>query len=448
MVIGIDEKVRLLKTVDIFSKSKDALIEIIADALIELYVLAGRSVITKGDLGNCMYILYKGRVKVHDGEHTIVELGEGSIFGEFSLLDSEPRSASVSTLTEAVLFRLDQDVFYTIIDEYPEVTKSVIRMIVNRLRNQNNNVIAGLKRRESELKQLVEERTIDLQRKNEELNGAYDEIKAQNENIEAAYKEIHEKNDEITSSIRYARRIQFAILPKVEYIQRSLPESFVIYKPKDIVSGDFYWFTELDDQVLFSAVDCTGHGVPGAFMSVLGNSLLNQIVKERRIPEPNAILDALNEKVVETLNQVDPNTVTNDGMDLAMCVYYPADRVLHYSGAQRPLFFFRGNEMTQVSGDKYSIGGSGYLNKRPPYTLHALKVQPGDTVYIFSDGYADQFGGDQGKKMQTSRFANLLQSIQDKPLQAHQAIIDDFYEDWKGAYEQIDDVVVIGVRFS
>lgn len=441
-------RIDLLKGVDIFAQSNEKVIERIAKGLFELRLNPGVGIIRKGEMGNCMYIIADGQVRIHDGEITFVEFGRGNIFGEFSLLDSEPRSASVTTLTPSLLYRLDQETFYEIIDEHPEVTRNTIRLIVNRLRKQNDKNTANLRKRQEELTQQVEERTRDLMLKNEELNNAFEEIKAQNEHLAQAYKEIGEKNEEITASIRYARRIQSALLPTGDYIRRYFPDFFILYMPKDIVSGDFYWFAEREGKLFFAAVDCTGHGVPGAFMSVLGNSLLNQLVKEQVIAQPAEILNQLHARVVDTLKQIDPTSVTSDGMDLALCAYDPQTRSMLYSGAQRPLIHFRGKDMTEIPGDKFSIGGTGFSRSREPYSQHRIFMQPGDTVYIFSDGYADQFGGERGRKMQSSRLITLLSEMVEEPMEEQHERLKNFFDEWRGGLEQLDDVLLFGLRFS
>ena len=444
---SLANRTALLKEVEIFSQSNHKVVERIARGLFELKLQSGVGIIRKGEMGNCMYIIAEGRVRVHDGEISFVELGYSDIFGEFSLLDSEPRSASVTTIVPSILYRLDQETFYEILDEHPEITRNTIRLIVNRLRKLNDKNTAAMRKRQEELTKEVEERTRDLQIKNEELNNAFDEIKAQNEHLAQAYKEIGEKNEEITASIRYARRIQSALLPTQEYVQRHFPEFFTLYRPKDIVSGDFYWFAEKEGKLFFAAVDCTGHGVPGAFMSVLGNSLLNQLVKEHGITQPAEILNQLHARVVDTLKQVDPNSVTSDGMDLALCAYDPVPRTLLYAGAQRPLVHFREREMTEIPGDKFSIGGTGFSRMREPYSQHRIFMQPGDTVDIFSDGYADQFGGERGRKMQASRFVSLLGEIVELNMELQHTRLEQFFDEWRGPLDQLDDVLVFGLRF-
>jgi len=424
-----NEKVKLLKSVDIFSKTPDEVLNKIANVLIQLDVKSGQQIIEKGEMGDCMYIIYKGKMRVHDGPHTIAEIDAGKIFGELSLLDPEPRSASVSAAEDSRLYRLDQRDFYNIIAHRVEVTNALIRMLVNRLRIQNNTIIAGLKKREKELTLLVAERTKDLQ---------------------LAFEEITRKNTEITDSIRYAKRIQMAMLPPRTIIKRVFPQCFILYKPKDIVSGDFYWFSQLENRSVLAVVDCTGHGVPGAFMSVMGNSLLNQIVNEKGFFYPDDVLNELHKRIVETLNQVDPygeKDNLNDGMDVVMLSVDFNTNEFMYSGANRPLYFLRDGELSEIRGDKYPIGGSAQYGERPSYTRHTLLLQAGDMMYAFSDGYADQFGGPEERKFMTGRFKELLRNIYHLPVEEQPEKLDSTIEEWRGEHEQIDDILVIGLKF-
>ncbi len=256
--------------------------------------------------------------------------------------------------------------------------------------------------------------------------------------IEEAHSELEEKNKEITDSIQYAKRIQSAILPpSKEY----LPDSFILYKPKDIVAGDFYWLETVKDKVLFAAADCTGHGVPGAMVSVVCNNGLNRSVREHNLTEPAKILDKTRDIVVAEFEKSEEEV--KDGMDIALCSLQ--GNQLEYAGAHNPLWIIRNNsnEIEEIKADKQPIGK--YENPLP-YTTHKIELNPGDTFYIFSDGYADQFGGEQGKKMKTANFKKLLLSIKDENMEQQKQFIDQAFESWKGELEQLDDVCVIGVR--
>lgn len=258
--------------------------------------------------------------------------------------------------------------------------------------------------------------------------------------------ELDEKNKDITASIRYAKRIQDAILPPDEFVRKFLPKTFVLFKPKDIVSGDFYWLADKKDMVLFAAVDCTGHGVPGAFMSIVGHNLLDQIVGEHGITEPAKILNELNKSVSDTLRQsyTEDNSV-KDGMDISLCCFNRKTNVMEYAGAYNPLWLIRNGELTEIKADKFPIGNlKAGENKK--FTNHSIPLEKGDTLYIFSDGYADQFGGPQGKKFKYSAFKQLLLDNQNLSMEEQGELLEKEMAKWQGSIEQVDDILVIGTR--
>ncbi len=260
---------------------------------------------------------------------------------------------------------------------------------------------------------------------------------------ESLLDQIKVKNKEITDNINYAQRIQSAILPDVKVIERVLENSFVLFLPKDIVSGDFYAFAEKNNKAIVIAGDCTGHGVSGAFMSMIASSLLNQIINERSVEEPAEILSQLNGLIIETLRQNQNDS--NDGLDIAICSFDLKNYTLQYAGANRPLWLIRGNTLEVLKADKLPIGGLQAAEHRI-YKNHTIRLEKDDSIYIFTDGYPDQFGGAQGKKMMTGKFRELLLQMQhsDMPIQHHK--LEQYFAQWKGNNEQVDDVLVIGVR--
>jgi len=275
------------------------------------------------------------------------------------------------------------------------------------------------------------------------------ELDVRNKKIEAAYSIIEEKNREITDSINYARRIQHAILPERQTIEKSFPQSFVLFKPKDIVSGDFYWMHKSDGHTLIAAADCTGHGVPGGFMSMIGSEKLNDAALQNS--DTGKILSLLNKGIKKSLHQSEEQDTTRDGMDIALCKaapLNPPDRgtLLEFSGANRPLWIIRkgSNEVEEIKADKRAIGG--FTEGEQNFQTHSIQLQKGDSFYIFSDGYADQFGGPQGKKLSTKKFREMLLSIQNLSMQEQLKFLDKSLEDWKLDREQLDDVLVIGIR--
>jgi len=250
---------------------------------------------------------------------------------------------------------------------------------------------------------------------------------------------VEEKNSEILASINYAKRIQAAILPPSKIVKEYLPHSFILYKPKDIVAGDFYWLEHKDNKILFAAADCTGHGVPGAMVSVICNNALNRSVREHGLTDPGEILNRTREIVIQEFEKSDEDV--KDGMDIAICSL--EGDCLKYAGAHNPLWIVRNGELIETKANKQPIGK---FDKTLPYSTHTFKLIKNDSFYIFSDGYVDQFGGVKGKKFKAKAFRELLLSIQNKPMEEQRIILDNTFETWRGDLEQIDDICVIGVK--
>ena len=259
---------------------------------------------------------------------------------------------------------------------------------------------------------------------------------------------IEEKNKDITDSINYAKRIQEAILPAKELKYKLFPDAFVLFKPKDIVSGDFYWFAEKNGKRLIASADCTGHGVPGALMSMIGNNFLNEIVNEKGITSPDEILNLLHKEIRKALKQSE-SSEAKDGMDIALLTFNSETESdsyrIEYAGAQRPLWMIKNNLLEEIKANKFSIGGLQSETERK-FTKHKITLTKNDCVYIFSDGFADQFGGAEGKKFMSKQFKTLLLSIHQKPMSEQEKILNDTIDKWKGSVQQIDDILVIGIR--
>jgi serine phosphatase RsbU (regulator of sigma subunit) len=254
---------------------------------------------------------------------------------------------------------------------------------------------------------------------------------------------IKEKNKDITDSINYAKRIQGAILPSENLLTEPCPDSFVLYKPKDIISGDFYWFTSVNDYFLFACADCTGHGVPGALMSMIGSNFITHIVNEKEIKTPSDALLELDQRIRKALKQ-DEEKENKDGMDIAFCSYDLKKKILHYSGANRPLAILRKGELIEYSPSKYSIGGE--YNPLKKFEEHKIELQKGDCIYCFTDGITDQFGGPRGKKFMKKNLFNVLLEINSKPMPEQKDILNSTLEKWRGNLEQVDDILIMGIR--
>jgi serine phosphatase RsbU (regulator of sigma subunit) len=276
----------------------------------------------------------------------------------------------------------------------------------------------------------------------------YLQKKKSNREITLQKEIIEQKNKEIVDSINYAKRIQEAMLPSMEEIRKHLPETFVFFRPRDIVSGDFYWFAERGDRIFIAAADCTGHGVPGSLVSMIGFNILNQIVNEQGITEPGLILDDLHHRISMTLNKDNDSSMSavRDGMDIALLSINRATREVEFSGAVRPLVYVDDDGIKSIRTGVYSIGGIKELHK-DPYPTHKVQTKGKATFYLFSDGYADQFGGTQGKKYKMKKLQELLSNMSKQPLQKQQEMIEQEFAEWIGNHEQVDDICVIGLRY-
>lgn len=250
---------------------------------------------------------------------------------------------------------------------------------------------------------------------------------------------IEEKNKDIQDSINYAKRIQQAILPNEKIVKQYIPEHFIYYKPKDVVAGDFYWFEHLNEVSLIAAADCTGHGVPGAMVSMVCSNALNRAVKEFGMKEPGKILDKTRDLVLETFAKSGENI--KDGMDISLLCFNSGK--VWWTGAHNPLWYVENGVLKELKGDKQPVGASDH-NK--PFTSHAIELPKGSMIYLITDGYADQFGGKDGKKFKYRRLSDLLVKISSLPLEEQKSQLNNTFEEWKGDRDQVDDVCIIGVR--
>ncbi len=332
-----------------------------------------------------------------------------------------------------------------------------------------------------ELEQKVKERTREVLMQKKEIENQKEEIETQKEEIEAQLDHttlqrdtISKQKEQILDSIRYAVKIQKAILPPVDILSRRLSDHFILFRPRDIVSGDYYWTTEVQGKLLIGAADCTGHGVPGGFLSMLGVTSLNEIVTRTGTLNPNEILDRLRDQVIETLHQKGDSREANDGIEIAVCMLDLEKQLLHYSGANRPLCLVRekkgkgtenwekevtssrkGEELIrleespthwliQLRPDRSPIGL--YEQEPRPFTCLTTTLKKNDAIYMFSDGYTDQLGGPDRKTFRSMRFREMLLEIQHLPMNAQERLLLEKHDQWRGQVEQIDDILVLGIR--
>jgi len=278
-----------------------------------------------------------------------------------------------------------------------------------------------------------------------------EELKEANQNLEQKViertRQIEQQNKKITDSIHYASRIQNALLPLKKDLDNLLKKSyFILNKPRDIVSGDYYWIANKNNKVIVAVADCTGHGVPGAFMSILGIALLNEIVNKANTISANDILNQLREQLIKSLRQTGKNDKTRDGIEIALCVVDFKSKKLQYAGAFRPLYLIRNNNLSEIKGDYMPIGI--YETEKRPFSINEMCFKENDMIYMFSDGYADQIGGPDRKTFRLKQFKELLMNIHQKPMHEQKTILENKHKEWKLDVDQIDDILVMGIRFT
>jgi len=358
--------------------------------------------------------------------------------------------AEVGSLLEVILLSL------ALSDRYRSIKKEKEALQEKNLRIQQKH--------NEELEKKVEERTKELSITNDSLNlinetlnttlatvkAQKEQISAQHQDITKQAKQLEEAFSNIRSSINYARRIQEAKLPQLNQIKSAFPQSFVFFRPRDHVSGDFYWFADIGEKKIIAAVDCTGHGVPGAFMSMIGSELLNEVVNQRKISQPDEILRHLHLGIRRTLRQRE--TANRDGMDIAICVWDQNKNALQFAGAKSPMLLINDHELQVVKGNRMPIGGLQREVERC-FTVHEFNIESPSTIYIYSDGFQDQFGGEKGKKFLSKKFKQLLYENHELPMEDQQQLLAHTFEKWIGddtqtPETQIDDVLVIGFRIA
>ena len=297
----------------------------------------------------------------------------------------------------------------------------------------------------------VAERTMQISNQNQEIrkqktmiNHQYEELMLKTEAVEVQQKLVMEKNKNIMDSIRYAEKIQIAIMPSKAAFKKMLPQGFIYFQPRDIVSGDFYFLHENRNKIFFAIADCTGHGVPGGFMSMLGISLLNDIVKDKKILDPGDVLDLMSVKIISELKQTDKTGKSKDGMDITLCRLNKDKTELVFASANNDLWIIRDNVLIEYKSDRQPVGF--HFGSITQFNQQKVSLHKGDQIFTFSDGYADQFGGKKGKKFKYKQLQQLLISSSQLLMEKQKEVLHETMEVWKGDLEQVDDILIIGIR--
>ncbi len=314
-----------------------------------------------------------------------------------------------------------------------------------KIKQKNNKMLKKQSDLISTKNEELEQQKYEIEKHKEEIENQRKKVEEKNKYLESAYEIIDTKNKKITGSISYARRIQQALLPAHAFISNYFDDFFILNRPKDIVSGDFYWLDNRDGKVFFSVADCTGHGVPGAFMSFVGFNLLNQALNEERITKPSDILTFIHNGIKKLLRKEDKTNTVKDGMDIALCSFNPSTYQLEYSGALNPLYIIRNKSLIEYKANYTQIGEDEeeYFH---PFNNDVIELQPGDNIYLFSDGYIDQLGGPKNRKFLKKRFIKTLEEISMLNMNQQNVKLNEIIDKWQGDNEQVDDILIFGIK--
>lgn len=372
-----------------------------------------------------------------------------------------PGEASESNMNPAELFYQSQLSFQGLRITVLAITLVVVSLVAfvffflyrknrkaNSLLLQKNEEIERQRRSNEEIMQILEQKKREIEQQSIELQETTTELKWQTENALRLYDEIEQQKQEMTDSILYAKRIQTVLLPETALINEILNDYFVLFRPRDIVSGDFYWVTAKGDKTIVAVADCTGHGVPGAFMSILGITFLNEVFIDENL-HADIALNRLREQVIKALKQKGKDLENKDGMDMALCIIDWENARIEYAGANISLFVLRstldsGEGLTEVRADHMPIGI--YETDSEPFTRNVIPVIPGDSIYMFSDGFCDQFGGSEFKKFKKKNLKKLLVDIHMLSMTEQKKILKKTMQNWQGDLPQVDDMLILGIR--
>jgi serine phosphatase RsbU (regulator of sigma subunit) len=401
----------------IFEGTQGHQLEIIIKASMLVDYKSGQIIFERGDRANGFFIIIEGRVKIHVRQIKFIELGSGKYFGEYAMIQKQLHSSTVTAIDDCKCLVVPPDIFENLLQQNLPFSNRLLKSLIKRLRSKDKLEIS-----------LIE--------KNKEISEQNEKIREQNQ-------KIREQNERIQESIEYAGMIQSTMLPSHKLLDLKLENYFLIFHPYEKVSGDFYWFAQKDNKYCIAVSDCTGHGVPGSMISILGVSFLNEIINQINEPDPGIILTKLNNKMQNALNQNRERYQSHDGMDISIVVIDFDSMELSYAGAQNPLYLLREQQLNIFEPDKVNVGTAPHNYK---FNRQDTLLDYDDVLYLFTDGIIDQLGGKDFKRFGTSRLKKLIEKYGNLYLEKQeQAILDTLYE-WKGDNKQTDDITLLGIK--
>lgn len=414
---AISEIKNQLAGAPLFEGTQGHQLETVIQASTILDYAADDIIFERGERATGFFIILEGKVKIHVRQIKFIELGPGKYFGEYAMIQNKLHSSTVTAVNNCRCLVMPPDVFNNLLQQSLPFSNHLLKSLIQRLRSKDKLEVS-------------------LKEKNKEISNQNEKIREQNQKIK-------EQNEHIHESIEYAGMIQSTMLPSEKLLDMKLENYFLIFHPCEKVSGDFYWFAQRENKYYIAISDCTGHGVPGSMISILGISFLNEIINQISEPVPGEILSKLNNKMQNALNQNHERYRSHDGMDVAL-VLIDFDRMeLSYAGAQSPMYLIRNHELSVFDPDKVNVGTAPHSYN---FTTQDMLMDSDDMLYFFTDGVVDQLGGEDYRRFGTSRLKKVLLSVADqRPEIQEQAILDNFLE-WKGMNKQTDDVTLLGIR--
>jgi serine phosphatase RsbU (regulator of sigma subunit) len=401
----------------IFEGTQGHQLELIIKASMLVNYKSGQVIFERGERANGFFIIIEGHVKIHVRQIKFIELGPGKYFGEYAMIQKQAHSSTVTAIDDCKCLVVPPDIFENLLQQNLPFSNKLLKSLIQRLRSKDKLEIS-----------LIE--------KNKEISDQNEKIREQNQ-------KIREQNEKIHESIEYAGMIQSTMLPSKKLLDLKLENYFLIFHPREKVSGDFYWFAQKGNKYCIAVSDCTGHGVPGSMISILGVSFLNEIITQITDPDPGKILTKLNNKMQNALNQNRERYQSHDGMDISILVIDFDSMELSFAGAQSSLYILRNNELSIFDPDKVNVGTAPHNYK---FNRQDTLLDYDDMLYLFTDGIVDQLGGSDFKRFGTSRLKSVLQQFGHLNLEKQeQAILDSLYE-WKADNKQTDDITLLGIR--